>query len=70
MSIARPAAEIDPQASIFSSNRILPGPIRASPARSIRTLREGSDLAVDFGMDDLLSWIARRDCHRSLLRTS
>ena len=55
MSIARPAAEIDPQASIFSSNWILPGPIRASPSRSIRTLREGSDLALDFGMDDLLS---------------
>jgi hypothetical protein len=70
MSIARPAAEIDPQASIFSSNRILPGPMRASPARSIRTLREGIDLALDFGMEDLLSCVARQDCHPSLLRTS
>ena len=32
--------------------------MRASPARSIRTLREGIDLALDFGMDDVLSCVA------------
>src|SRR6266404_5809587 len=50
MSIARPAAEIDPHLSMFSSNWILPGPIRPSGSRSIRTLREGSDFALDFAM--------------------
>ncbi len=42
MSIARPAAEIEPQAWMFSSNWILPGPIRPSASRSIRTLSCGS----------------------------
>jgi hypothetical protein len=50
MSIARPAAEIEPQVRIFSSNRILPGPIRPSASRSIRTLKEGSDVLEDFRM--------------------
>src|ERR1700716_2713233 len=50
MSIARPAAEIEPHVWMFSSNWILPGPIRPSESRSIRTLREGSDLTPGFGM--------------------
>src|ERR1700692_458447 len=50
MSMARPAAEIDPQAWIFSSSWILPGPIRPSVSRSIRTLSDGSGLALDFCM--------------------
>src|ERR1700730_5635927 len=58
MSIARPAAEIDPQAWIFSKSWILPGPIRPSASRSIRTLREGSGLAADFCIEDGLSLIA------------
>src|SRR5258708_28579636 len=55
MSIARPAAEIDPHLSMFSSNWILPGPIRRSGSRSIRTLREGSDFALNLGMKYLLT---------------
>jgi hypothetical protein len=51
--MARPAAEIDPQLSIFSSSRILPGPIRPSRSRSIRTLKEGSNLGDDLVSDDL-----------------
>ena len=36
---------------------------RLRQPRSIRTLSEGSDLALDFGMEDLLSaHQARRDC--------
>src|SRR5580698_8687013 len=50
MSMARPAAEIDPQAWMFSSSWILPGPIRPSVSRSIRTLSEGSGWALDFCM--------------------
>src|SRR3984957_7642628 len=50
MSMARPAAEIDPQAWMFSSSWILPGPIRPSVSRSIRTLSEGSGWALDFFM--------------------
>src|SRR4051794_33524520 len=38
-----------------SSNWILPGPIRPSGARSIRTLSEGSDFALDFAMKYLLT---------------
>jgi hypothetical protein len=38
----------------------LPGPIRSSASRSMRTLREGSDEALDFDMGDLLS---ATDCH-------
>jgi len=49
--MARPAAEIDPQLSIFSSNRILPGPIRPLGSRSIRTLSDGND--VGNVVDDL-----------------
>src|SRR5882757_1522987 len=66
MSIARPAAEIDPQSRMFSSNWILPGPIRPSGSRSIRTLREGSDFALDLGMKYLLtiSFRAQRVSHR------
>src|SRR5882757_8860992 len=55
MSIARPAAEIDPQSRMFSNSWILPGPIRPSGSRSIRTLREGSDFALDLGMKYLLA---------------
>src|SRR5258708_7591487 len=55
MSIARPAAEIEPFLWMFSSNWILPGPIRPSGSRSIRTLREGSDLTPGFGMQYFLT---------------
>src|SRR6478736_2749643 len=55
MSIARPAAEIDPHVWMFSSNWILPGPIRPSGSRSMRTLREGSDLTPGFGMQYFLT---------------
>jgi hypothetical protein len=48
MSIARPAAEIEPQVWMFSKSWILPGPILPSASRSIRTLRDGSGLAADF----------------------
>jgi hypothetical protein len=44
MSMARPAAEIEPQACMLSSNWILPGPIRPFGSRSIRKLNEGIDL--------------------------
>src|SRR5438876_7073263 len=57
MSIARPAAEIEPHLSMFSSNAIFPGPIRPSGSRSIRTLREGS--AFDFCMEEFNSPIAK-----------
>jgi hypothetical protein len=50
MFIARPAAEIEPQECIFSSNAILPGPIRPCASRSMRRLNEGSDLGDDFRM--------------------
>src|SRR6202048_904082 len=53
--MARPAGEIEPSSRIFSSNWILPGPMRPSLSRSRRTLRAGSDLALDFCMEDLLS---------------
>ena len=49
---------------MFSSSWILPGPIRPSASRSIRTLRDGSGLAVDFcieadfSIEDGLSLIA------------
>src|SRR6266567_8306860 len=56
MSIARPAAEIEPHLSMFSSNAIFPGPIRPSGSRSMRTLREGS--AFDFCMEEFNSPIA------------
>jgi hypothetical protein len=69
MSIARPAAEIEPQVWMFSNSWILPGPMRPSASRSMRTLREGSGLALDFGMEDLLSRLDPAHCHRSLLRT-
>src|SRR5882757_8775149 len=62
MSIARPAAEIEPQAWMFSRSAILPGPIRPpSGSRSMRTLREGSELALDFGMAEYarLWWVCR-----------
>ena len=48
--LTRPAAEIEPQLLMFSSSRILPGPIRPFASRSIRTLRDGSDAEAD---DDL-----------------
>lgn len=48
--MARPAAEIDPQESIFSSSWILPGPMRLSESRSMRTLSEGCILAADLTM--------------------
>src|ERR1700738_2895114 len=69
MSIARPAAEIEPQLRIFSSNWILPGPMRPSASRSIRTLSDGSDLTLGFDMEDLLCRSVPSDCHRSLLQT-
>jgi hypothetical protein len=37
---------------MFSSNWILPGPIRLSASRSIRTLSDGSDLAPAFDIED------------------
>ena len=54
MFIALPAAEIEPQERMFSSNWILPGPIRPSVFRSIRTLNDGSDVADGFRMFGLL----------------
>src|SRR3981081_1652286 len=69
MSIARPAAEIEPQLRIFSSNWIWPGQMRPSESRSIRTLSDGSDLTLGFDMEDLLCCSAPSDCHRSLLQT-
>src|SRR5690242_9853989 len=53
MSMARPAAEIEPCRPIFSSSAILPGPIRSPESRSMRRLREGR--ALDFGMEAMLS---------------
>src|ERR1700721_3829436 len=40
---------------MFSRSWILPGPMRPSASRSIRTLREGSDVVPDFCMEDVLS---------------
>src|ERR1700722_6628745 len=57
--MARPAAEIEPQLSIFSSSRILPGPIRPSRSRSIRTLSDGSNVGDDLVGDDLRIFKAR-----------
>jgi hypothetical protein len=54
MFIARPAAEIEPQLLILSSKRILPGPIRPSGSRSIRTLSEGNDGDGDLRMVRLI----------------
>src|ERR1700722_3942579 len=56
--MARPAAEIEPQLSIFSSNRILPGPIFPSGSRLIRTLREGNDVGDDLRM---VCWFISKD---------
>src|SRR5579871_2121422 len=50
MFMARPAAEIEPQLLMFSSSRILPGPIRPSASRSIRTLSDGSAVGDDLRM--------------------
>lgn len=47
--MARLAEEIEPPARIFSSNWILPGPIRPPVSRSIRRLKDGTD-ADDFCM--------------------
>lgn len=52
--MARPAAEIEPQLLIFSSSRILPGPIRPFASRSIRTLRDGEDVGDDLRIDGSL----------------
>src|SRR5258708_6022064 len=62
MSMARPAAEIEPCSRIFSSNVILPGPIRPSVSRSMRTLREGSDVVLVFCMEDVLSRLTPVHC--------
>src|ERR1700761_2446860 len=51
MSMARPAAEIEPVSRIFSKSRILPGPIRSSESRSMRTLSEGRGVAADLVME-------------------
>src|SRR6266481_5134715 len=59
MFMARPAAEIEPHSRIFSSSWILPGPMRPSVSRSMRTLREGSDLLPDFCIKDLPFQLAR-----------
>src|SRR3974377_2321909 len=53
MSMARPAAEIEPHSRMFSNSWILPGPIRPSVSRSMRTLSDGSGLAGDFCIEDL-----------------
>src|SRR5215471_14078187 len=50
MFIARPAAEIEPHERIFSSSRILPGPMLRSVSRSIRMHRDGNDRDEDFRM--------------------
>lgn len=55
--MARPAAEIEPQLLIFSSSRILPGPIRPFASRSIRTLRDGED--VDDDLRIMARWLPR-----------
>ena len=55
----RPAAEIEPQERIFSSNWILPGPMRSSVSRSIRTLSDGSEVVEDFGMFGLFMFVDR-----------
>jgi hypothetical protein len=47
MSMARPAAEIEPQAALLSSNWILPGPSRLASSKSMRTLSEGSGFAAE-----------------------
>jgi hypothetical protein len=54
MFIALPAAEIEPPDRMCSSSCTLPGPIRPSVFRSIRTLKEGSDAVGDFRMVGLL----------------
>src|ERR1700733_5066728 len=46
MFIIRPAAEIEPQVSIASSKRILPGPMRSSASRSMRIFSDGDDCGV------------------------
>src|SRR5262245_1537622 len=51
MSMARPAAEIEPNSWIFSSSWIFPGPIRPSASRSMRRLRVGNDASADFCME-------------------
>lgn len=54
MSIARPAAEIEPQAAMLSSNWIFPGPSRLSESKSMRTLSDGNGFAADdLAADDL-----------------
>src|SRR5689334_2803966 len=53
MSMARPAAEIEPCRPMFSSRAILPGPMRSPVSRSMRRLSEGRTLG--FGMDAMLS---------------
>src|ERR1700748_3465467 len=58
MFMARPAAEIEPKVRIFSSNWILPGPMRRSTSRSIRTLRDGSETVEDFRM---FGWLTFTD---------
>src|SRR6185295_5307091 len=69
MSMARPAAEIDPNCRMFSSSRILPGPIRPSSSRSMRRLSVGSDAAADFCMNSGFLVLRTPACHRRLLRT-
>src|ERR1700744_1377038 len=53
MSMARPAAEIEPNSRIFSRSWILPGPIRPSVSRSMRTLSDGNGAAGCFCIEDL-----------------
>src|ERR1700761_3109587 len=60
MSMARPAAEIEPNSRIFSRSRILPGPIRSSSSRSMRTLSDGR---VVFCIEDSCGCRIRH-CHR------
>lgn len=48
--MARPAAEIEPQACMLSSSSILPGPMRLSGSRSIRKFSKGSDRLDEAGI--------------------
>ena len=52
--MARPAAEIEPQVMDVFQELDFARPIRPSVSRSMRTLREGSDLALDFCMENVL----------------
>src|SRR5215472_13571885 len=73
--MARPAAEIEPNLRIFSKSRILPGPIRPSASRSMRTLNLGRDVVAGFCMEVLLfvprqQFATRDPCEQGISRRS